>query len=116
VTADLTPILDVAALQRQTGGDVRLQREIVQMFLEDCPLRIDEIGAALAQGDLAAVVSSSHALKGSAAYMKASIVRDRSADLETAAREGRHADAAARLNELRAAVGRLLPELEKLIA
>lgn len=116
MTADLTPILDVAALERQTGGDVGLRREIVQMFLEDCPQRIDAIGVALAQGDLTEVVSSSHALKGSAAYMKASIVRERAADLETAAREGRPADAAARLDELRAAVGRLLPELEKLIA
>jgi len=114
VATDSTAILDLAALERQTGGDASLRREIVRMFLEDCPLRVDAIGAAIAAGDTASLVSSAHTLKGSAAYLKASIVRGHAADLEQCAREGRDADAAAVFEKLRDAIGELLPELHKL--
>ena len=114
MSSDPTAILDLAALERQTGGDTSLRREIVRMFLEDCPLRVDAIGAALASGDTAALVSSAHTLKGSAAYLKASIVRHHAAEIERCAREGRTDDATAEFERLRVAVGQLLPELQKL--
>jgi HPt (histidine-containing phosphotransfer) domain-containing protein len=114
VSADSTAILDLAALERQTGGDVSLRREIVRMFLEDCPMRVDAIGAAIESGDTASLVSSAHTLKGSAAYLKASIVRSLAAEIEQCAREGRVAELAAAFDRLCAAIGELLPELQKL--
>ena len=111
----LREILDVGALERQTGGDTSLRAEIVQMFLEDCPQRLDDIGAAIAAGDLPGLSSSSHALKGSAAYLKATTVRECAAELERCAREGRIGDAAPGFERLRTAVEELLPELKKLI-
>ena len=114
MAADPTAILDLAALERQTGGDTSLRREVVRMFLEDCPLRVDAIAAALESGDTAALVSSAHMLKGSAAYLKALIVRGHAADVEQCAREGRTADAAAAFDKLRDAIDQLLPELHKL--
>lgn len=112
--ADPPDILDLAALERQTGGDASLRREVVRMFLEDCPLRVEAIGEALASGDTASLVSSAHMLKGSAAYLKASIVRGHAADIEECARQGRHADASAAFDKLRDAIEQLLPELHKL--
>ena len=114
MSADPTAILDLAALERQTGGDAALRRDIVHMFLEDCPLRVDAIGTALASGDMAALVSSAHTLKGSAAYLKASIVRAHAAEIERCARDGRTVDATAEFDKLRVAIGQLLPELQKL--
>ena len=114
MTADPLAVLDVAALDRQTGGDVSLRDEIVRMFLEDCPLRVEAIAASIASADLAALTSSSHTLKGSAAYLKAATVRECAADLERCGREARIADAPAAFDRLRAAVGDLLPELQKL--
>ena len=114
MAADPAAILDVAALERQTGGDAALRGEIVRMFLEDCPQRVDAIGGAIVAGDAAALASSSHALKGSAAYLRAAVVRDRAADLERCGREGRVADAPAVFDALRTAVADLLPELQKL--
>ena len=64
---DARAIFDLAAFGRQTGGDESLRAEIIQMFLEDCPMRVEEIRAAVAAGDAPALASSSHALKGSAA-------------------------------------------------
>ena len=104
-------VFDPEGFQRQTGGDADLRAEIVQMFLEDCPARVEEIRAAVASGDAPALVSAAHALKGSAAYLCASIVRGRAADLERLARERRMDDAPALLEHLDAAVAALLTEL-----
>jgi len=116
MAGDPLAILDVAALERQTGGDTSLRNEIVRMFLEDCPLRVEAIEASIASGDVAALASSSHMLKGSAAYLKAGTVRECAAELERCARDVRLADAQAAFDRLRAAVADLLPELQKLNA
>lgn len=113
MASDPIAILDVAALERQTGGDAGLRGEVVRMFLEDCPQRLEAIAAAIATGDATALVSPSHTLKGSAAYLKAASVRDCASDLERCARDGRMNDAQAAFERLRKAVGELLPELQK---
>ena len=112
--ADPLAILDVAALDRQTAGDIGLRGEVVRMFLEDCPQRLVAIGAAIAAADAAALAASAHTLKGSAAYLKAATVRESAADLERYGREGTLDEAPAAFERLRQAVGELLPELEKL--
>jgi len=106
-------IFDPEAFERQTGGDAGLRAEIIGMFLEDCPVRVGEIRTAIANGDAAALVSSAHALKGSASYLSASIVRARAADLEHVGRAGRLADAPALLGQLDAAVAELLTVLRR---
>ena len=106
-------IFDLDAFERQTGGDAALRADIIQMFLEDCPVRVEEIRAAVASGDAGALMSSAHGLKGSAAYLSASIVRERAADLERLGRERHLAGAEALMTELDAAVAQLLPELCK---
>src|SRR6516162_1976925 len=85
------------------------------MFLEDCPLRVDAIGAALASGDTAALVSSAHTLKGSAAYLKASIVRHHAAEIERCAREGRTDDATAEFERLRVAAVNIPPPVQAVV-
>ena len=111
---DPRAIFDPAAFERQTGGDAELRAEIIQMFLEDCPVRAGEIAAAVASGDAQALVSSAHALKGSAAYLAASIVRGCAAELEKAGRERRLQDAPPLVAKLDAAVADLLAELHRI--
>ena len=106
------PVFDRAAFARQTGGDASLCGEIIQMFLEDCPVRVEEIRAAIDAGDAAALTSAAHALKGSAAYLSAGVLRACAADLERAGRERRLDAAPALLLALDAAVAELLPELQ----
>jgi HPt (histidine-containing phosphotransfer) domain-containing protein len=108
---DPRAIFDPAAFERQTGGDASLRTEIIQMFLEDCPGRVADVRAAIDAGNAAALVSSAHALKGSAAYLCASIVRARAADLERLGRENNLTGAKAAIALLDAAVAQLLPEL-----
>ncbi len=111
MSEDRRAVFDPAAFARQTGGDAALRAEIIQMFLEDGPARAAEIHSAVARGDAAALVSSAHALKGSAAYLSASTVRARAADLERLGREGNLTGATAALAPLDAALADLLSEL-----
>jgi HPt (histidine-containing phosphotransfer) domain-containing protein len=104
-------VFDRDAFERQTGGDADLRTEIIEMFLEDCPVRVREIREAVTGKDARALVASAHALKGSAAYLSASIVRERAADLERAGREQNLDAAPALLTALDAAVAELLSEL-----
>ena len=111
---DARAVFDLAAFERQTGGDAELRAEIIQMFLEDCPARVEEIRAAVVGGSAPALVSSAHALKGSAAYLSASIVRGCAADLERAGREGQLSDTSSLLAALDAAVADLIAALKNI--
>ena len=111
MSGDAKAIFDLAAFERQTGGDADLCAEIIQMFLEDCPQRVADIHAAVAKGDAPALVSTAHSLKGSASYMAASIVRGLAADLERLGREKTLEAAPAALAQLDVAVAALLAEL-----
>jgi HPt (histidine-containing phosphotransfer) domain-containing protein len=102
---------DRAAFDRQTGGDASLRDEIIQMFLEDCPVRVEEIRTAISNDDAAALTAAAHALKGSAAYLAAQTLRACAADLERAGRDRNLAAAPALLAALEGAVAELLPEL-----
>jgi HPt (histidine-containing phosphotransfer) domain-containing protein len=113
MTDDVRKVFDLAALDRQTGGDRTLGLEIVQMFLEDYAMRLAAIRAAVEQGDAKGMLTTAHTLKGAAAYLSAAFVVEAAARLETIGREGRLAEAAAALERLDAAVAQLIPELRK---
>jgi CheY-like chemotaxis protein len=80
---------DLAGLERRAGGDQALVGEIVRLFLEDCPLRMAQIGEAVASGDAARIQSAAHGLKGAAGYVSAPRVVETASRLELAGAEGR---------------------------
>jgi len=107
------PVFDAAAFERQTGGDANLRREIIQMFLEDCPVRVSAIRAAVEQRDAAALVASAHSLKGACGYLSAVATREEAAHLEQIGRQGRVDEAPGALARLDAAVADLMAELQQ---
>lgn len=104
---------DLAALDRQTGGDRALGLEIVRMFLEDYSERLAAIRSAVERRDAEGLRMTAHTLRGSAGYLAAASVRDAAARLETLGREGRLDEAGAALDRLNQALAELIPELEK---
>jgi HPt (histidine-containing phosphotransfer) domain-containing protein len=112
---DPRAVFDLAAFERQTGGDADLRDDIIGMFLEDCPVRVAAVRAAVEQRDAAALVSAAHSLKGACGYLSAVAAREQAAHLEQIGRQGRmaEAEADAALARLDAAVAALLPELRK---
>jgi two-component system sensor histidine kinase/response regulator len=111
---DARRVFDVDALDRHTAGDRDLRLEVVRMFLEDCPVRLEAIRAAVRDGDAAGVRSNAHALRGAAGFLSATFVVDATAHLEVIGREGRLDEAVAGLERLDAAVTQLIPELRKI--
>ncbi len=82
-------ILDPAALERlEEWGGPGLSKEIVQLFLDHGPVRMDQIRGAMDGEDLEAPERGAHSLKSSAANVGAHHVHKVASDVELAASDG----------------------------
>ena len=63
-------------------------RELVDLFLEDCPRLLGEIHEAVRSRDSAALMRSAHALKGSVGTFGAPAAMATARELETLGRQG----------------------------
>ena len=76
------PIVDRAAVLDRVGGDEHLLREIIEIFLEEYPALIAEIGSSVERHDAHALERSAHTLKGSIANFGARSATQAALDLE----------------------------------
>jgi HPt (histidine-containing phosphotransfer) domain-containing protein len=81
-------ILDRAGILERFEGDTDLLREVVQLFLAECPRRMADLRQALAQGDADALQCAAHSLKGSAGNFNAEAVVAAAGRLEMMGRLG----------------------------
>jgi HPt (histidine-containing phosphotransfer) domain-containing protein len=77
-----------AALLERVGGDAQIFVELCDAFLDDAPLRLGAIRAALARADVRTVAREAHAFKGAAAAFDAADLVAVVGDLERAAASG----------------------------
>lgn len=104
----MTPadLLDDATLQNLVDlddGGYGLVSEMLEIFRDDTPRRIQDILAAVAQGSTEGLSQAGHALKGGAGALGARAMRTLAAELEALGRDGSVAvapDLAARLEGL----------------
>jgi PAS domain S-box-containing protein len=83
-------VLDIQRSLDQVGGDWDLFVEILDLFLSEAALKLDEILAALPSKDQPAMEMAAHTLKGSAGNMMAERVRIAAVDLEKAIKAGEY--------------------------
>jgi HPt (histidine-containing phosphotransfer) domain-containing protein len=97
-----------AALERM-DGDVDLLKELVGLFLDECPQHMAEIREALTHRDATMLLQAAHTLKGSVGNFGAREALEGARQLETIAHEQdwEHADEA--WATLEAAIDRLKP-------
>ena len=82
-------IIDPGALKRLEGwGGVNLSKEIVRLFLENGPKRVDQIRGAMDGEDLVVPERGAHSLKSSAANVGAQLLQEIASELEAAASGG----------------------------
>ncbi len=82
-------IIDPAALERlEEWGGPGLSKEIVQLFLDHGPVRMDQIRGAMDGEDLEAPERGAHSLKSSAANVGAHHVHRVASEVELAASGG----------------------------
>ncbi|BCX89590.1 two-component system, sensor histidine kinase and response regulator [Methylomarinovum tepidoasis] len=79
---------DREASLAQLDGDEELLQDMIALFLDDAPVRLDALAAAASAGDCQQIAEATHALKGMAGHFHAETLRQQAAALERAAREG----------------------------
>ena len=81
-------ILDRKTLWERVAGDADLLREIVELFLADCPERLMELHEALMHQDCTALGRAAHRLKGALGNISANNALAAVRRVETSARAG----------------------------
>ena len=82
-------IIDPAALERlEKWGGTSLCNEIVHLFLENGPSRVEQIAEAMDGEDLTIPERGAHSLKSSAANVGAQQLQEVASEIELAASEG----------------------------
>jgi histidine phosphotransfer protein HptB len=82
---DLDAIDNLRDLNPGDGGE--FLREIVNIYLEDTPKRLDDMKLALAKGDLAGFTRAAHTIKGSSANVGAQVLKSVAERLEYQSRK-----------------------------
>jgi len=104
-------ILDRHTLWERVEGDADLLREIVALFLADCPERLAELHEALRHRDCTALAQAAHRLKGALGNISANNALTAVRCVETAAHAGDVHAATAALARLEDELARLTPLL-----
>ena len=99
-----------AALERM-DGDVELMKELVGLFLDECPQRMAEIREALTRRDATKLRQAAHTLKGSVGNFGAREAFEGARRLETIAQEQDWEHAEEAWAALEAAIDRLKPAM-----
>jgi len=93
-------VLDLDSALQRLDGDRQLLREVIAMFLEDCPRLVEQIRSSLHNQDTTELRRSAHKLKGCVGYIGAYGVAQLSHRLECIAESGKLEDVPACFNEL----------------
>ena len=107
-------VIDHAALVAGVDGNRRLLREIVRLFLADCPQRLAEIKDAIRRGDAVGLGRAAHTLKGSVGNFAAKNAFAAAQRLETMGRDGDLDTASDACVTLESELALLTEELRKL--
>jgi PAS domain S-box-containing protein len=83
---DQVPV-DLERLSELSTGDTEFERELLQVFIEDAVVYLEELKSALAAGDCATLARRAHQLKGSSATVAIYKMPEIAAQLECQAEE-----------------------------
>jgi HPt (histidine-containing phosphotransfer) domain-containing protein len=104
-------VLDEALLMSRVDNDPQLLRDLVDLFLEECPRLVGEIRVALDRKDAKALQRGAHSLKGSTSNLAAKMASEAALKLERLAQAGDLEHAESVLQELECQLVRLKPAL-----
>jgi two-component system, sensor histidine kinase and response regulator len=108
-------VIDHAALLAGVDGDRRLLRELIHLFLADCPQGLAKIKDAIRCGDARALGRAAHTLKGSVGNFARKSAFAAAQRLEIMGRDGNLDNAGEVFRTLESELARLTEELRKLI-
>jgi HPt (histidine-containing phosphotransfer) domain-containing protein len=106
--AEINSPVDYSSALLWVDGDRTLLTELVEIFLEDCPRRLQELEQAVADGNAIRVKQSAHSLKGMVACFGARLAQERAAELESLGKAGDVANTSALLPQLQLEFARVM--------
>lgn len=109
-------VFDRGQAMEATCGDPELLKEIVGIFLEDCPRMVADLEHAIDASDTEAARRAAHTLKGSVSVLGAKALAAAAKEAEDAARAGDVDAAAAAFARVEEEANRLVPVLKELLA
>ena len=109
---DPEAIANLRELNPGDGGE--FLREIIAIYLEDTPKRIEDLKATLKAGDTPAFTRAAHTIKGSSANVGAQVLKGIAERLEVMSRSDGLGKAAPVVAEVEAEYARASAELSKL--
>jgi two-component system sensor histidine kinase/response regulator len=104
-------VFDLSKALERVEGDLELLQEMADLFLEEYPHMLEEIGHAITAGDAQALQHAAHTLKGSVSNFAADKTTEASFVLEKMGRQQDLACAATALATLKQELARLTPVL-----
>ena len=108
-------MFDRESLLQRVAGDEELLNELVEIFLDDCPNMLEAIRSAIGDGDGERLQQAAHSLKGCAANLSASSVRQAALELEQIGLAGRLGDAPSAFDALQREISLLKAVLERML-
>ena len=116
-TSELSHAATVAAFDQNTalnnvGGDMDMLKEIIEIYLQECPGWLQAIQEGLKSGDTDKVHRTAHTLKGGVGTFGPTTARDLAEKLEIMGRNKDLAGGEDILTQLEAAISELRPALE----
>ncbi len=99
--------LDFDSALERTGGDKDFLYELIDMYMEDFMPKYDELKKAIKEEDFTAIQETGHYLKGSAANLSLSFLKDAALQMELAGEEKDIKKAQETLDDLKKEFARL---------
>ena len=78
------PPLDFSRIQETSEGDLDFERELFEIYLEDCQERLTRLRAAIQQDDFESVHLEAHTIKGASANVGTTLLQELAYTLEQA--------------------------------
>ena len=118
ISGSQAPTLDNGILENlralQVDGEPDLLTQLVNLYLNDAPMHMAAISAAIAAADAPALRQAAHAFRGSSANLGAATLADMCGELEELGRNGMAAGAAGRFADVEREYGRVAQALQGL--
>jgi len=111
-----TPVVSRDELLQRVDGDMELLEELVDLFLEDLPDRLQGLREALDQDDVPQVHELAHSIKGSVSCFAAAAAFEAASQLTDLARSGTRNGLKEAIDILEQEMTRLQPALQEIVA
>ena len=106
--AEINEPVDYSAALLWVDGDRILLTELIEIFLEDCPRRLQELEQAVTEGNAIRIKETAHSLKGMVACFSARLAQERAAEMEGLGKAGDVAKTSALLPQLQLEFARVM--------